>query len=193
MSTFFEQVRAIEEELHNLETATPRNSATVDRGGLQVVDEGSILVEQGGTVFFREGGSAISDDFSIESGKGWQIGTERRGSSVVVLKDIPGADLTVTTANSSVKYEEVLLVPDETYTVLLGESSTMIVQVFHVSEATGSLKIAGETVRPNEVIKSQKTQWAYSYMGYSDTDVDLLTALEGVQVRIARLSVNNAA
>lgn len=193
MSTFFEQVRAIEEELHRLETATPRNSATVDRGGLQVVDEGNIIVEQGGTVFFREGGSAISDDFSIEEGIGWQIGTERRGSSVVVLNDVPGTSLPITTANSSVDYEEVLLTPGEIYTALLGDSSTMITQIFHVTEVSGMLAANGETISPSEVLKSQKTQWAYSYMNYSDTDVEIVTDLPGVQVRLARLSVNNAA
>ena len=193
MSTLFEQVRALEDELHTLETATPRNSATVDRGGLEVVDEGSVIVEKGGTVFFEEGGAAMSHDFSIEQGTGWQIGTERRGTSVVVLHDVQGASLDVSSADSSAEYEEISVTPGETITVAMGEASMLIVQVFGVWPDVGSLVISGEAVRPSEVIKSKKAQWAYSYMGHFTEDTSIYTDLENLKARVVRLSVNNAA
>lgn len=193
MSTLLDQIRALEDELHTLETATPRNSATVDRGGLEVVDEGSIIVEQGGTVFFEEGGAAMSHDFSIEDGTGWQIGTERRGSSVIVLQDVQGVSLDVTSADSSAEYEKISVTPGEAVTVGVGEASMLILQVFGVWPAVGSLVISGEAVRPSEVIKSQKTQWAYSFMGHFTEDASIYTDLENLEIRVVRLSVNNSA
>lgn len=193
MSTLNDSIRSIEEELHTLETATPRNSATVDRGGLSVVDEGSVIVEAGGTVFFDEGGAAASGNFSIIDKTGWQIGTERRGTSILVFNDAPGESLEVTTADSSADYEEVQLVPGEDSTISLGEASTMYVHLFHTSESLGNVTINGEILRASEVFKSQKTQWVYSYMRCSAEDVVVSTDMEEVQVRVLRLSVNNAA
>ena len=193
MSTLFEQVRAIEEELHTLETATPRNAATIDRCSLQVVDEGNIVVGQGGTVLFEEGGAAMSHDFSIEDGTGWQIGTERRGSSVVVLSDVSDSTLDIEPSNSTALYEEVSVTPGEESTVELLDASMMIVQIFGVWPSTGTLTVSGNDVRPSEVIKSKKAQWAYSFMGHFTEDVTVLTSLENLQARVVRLSVNNAA
>lgn len=193
MSTLLEQVRAIEEELHTLETATPRNSATIDRGSLQVVDEGNIVVGQGGTVLFEEGGAAMSHDFSIEDGTGWQIGTERRGSSVVVLSDVTDSTLDIKPSNSTALYEEVSVTPGEESKVELLDASMMIVQIFGVWPSAGTLTVSGNDVRPSEVIKSKKTQWAYSFMGHFTEDATVLTSLENLQARVVRLSVNNAA
>lgn len=193
MSTLIEQIRAIEEELHTLETATPRNSATVDRGGLEVVDEGSVIVASGGTVLFEEGGAAMSHDFSIEDGAGWQIGTERRGSSVVVLHDVAGTSLEVSSADSTAKYEEIAATPGEDLTIGLLGASMMIVQIFGVWPEMGTLTVSGGTVTPNEVIKSQKTQWAYSYMDHFTENAVVRTDLPNLQARVVRLSVNNVA
>lgn len=193
MSTLIEQIRAIEEELHTLETATPRNSATVDRGGLEVVDEGSVIVARGGTVLFEEGGAAMSHDFSIEDGTGWQIGTERRGSSVVVLHGVSGTSLEVSSADSTATYEEITATPGEDTTIEILGSSMMIIQVFGVWPERGILTVAGETVTPNEVIKSKKSQWAYSYMGHFTENIVIRSDLPDLQARVVRLSVNNAA
>ena len=192
MSTLTQSLSDIELELHTLETATPRNSATVSRGGLSVVDEGRVIVEAGGTVFFGEGGSAVSGNYSITESTGWQVGTERRGSSIVVLNDIPGAELEVTTADSSVVYEVVPLDSTQPTSLELGTSSSMIVQIFHTSETKGDLVIDGENIYPTSIIKSKKEQWAYSYMSSVHSDVDFVTTLTNVEIRVARLSVNNA-
>lgn len=193
MSTLIDQIRAIEEELHTLETATPRNSATVDRGGLEVVDEGSVIVTRGGTVLFEEGGAAMSHDFSIEDGTGWQIGTERRGSSVVVLHGVSGTSLEVSSADSTAKYEEIAVTSGEDSTIEILGASMMIVQIFGVWPETGSLIVGKDTVIPNEVIKSQKAQWAYSYMGNFTENTVIRSDLPNLQARVVRLSVNNAA
>lgn len=193
MSTLIEQIRAIEEELHTLETATPRNSATVDRGGLEVVDEGSVIVARGGTVRFEEGGAAMSHDFSIEEGTGWQIGTERRGSSVVVLHGVARSSLEVSSADSTAEYEEIPTTPGEDATVEILGSSMMIVQIFGVWPEVGTLVVAGDTVTSQEVIKSQKAQWAYSYIGHFTENIVIRSDLPDLQVRVVRLSVNNAA
>lgn len=192
MSTLIKSLADIELELHTLETATPRNSATVSRGGLSVVDEGRVIVEAGGTVFFGEGGSAVSGNYSITESTGWQVGTERRGSSIVVLNDIPGAGLEVTTADSSVGYEVVSLDNTQPTILELGTASSMIVQLFHTSESRGDLTIDGESIYPTSVIKSKKEQWAYSYMSSVHSDVAFVTTLTNVEIRVARLSVNNA-
>lgn len=192
MSTLIKSLADIELELHTLETATPRNSATVSRGGLSVVDEGRVIVEAGGTVFFGEGGSAVSGDYSLTESTGWQVGTERRGSSIVVLNDIPGSGLEVTTADSSVVYEVVPLDSTQPTSLELGTSSSMIVQLFHTSETKCDLVIDGENIYPTSIIKSKKEQWAYSYMSSAHSDVDFVTTLADVEIRVARLSVNNA-
>lgn len=192
MSTLIEQIRAIEEELHTLETATPRNSATVDRGGLEVVDEGSVIVARGGTVLFEEGGAAMSHNFSIADGTGWQIGTERRGSSVVVLHGVARSTLEVSSADSTAKYEEISVTSGEDTTVEILDASLMIVQIFGVWSENGLLTVEGDTVTPNEVIKSQKSQWAYSYMGHFTENIVIRSDLPNLQVRVVRLSVNNA-
>lgn len=192
MSDLQARLRAIEQEIHTLETATPRNSATVDRGGLSVVDEGSVIVETGGTVFFDEGGSATSSEFSLVAGTGWQIGTERRGSSVVVLNDAPAYSLEVTTANSSAIYEELLLNVDEDNDVPLDGSTSTMVQIFYVTDTPGDIRVDGLSLAPTMVIKSQKDQWAYSYMGTFTNDVTIHTTMPDVSVRVLRLTVNNA-
>lgn len=192
MSNLQQRLRTIEEEIHTLETATPRNSATVDRGGLGVVDEGSIILEAGGTIFFGEGGSAISANYDMEEHTGWQIGTERRGSSVVVLNDAPGEDLQVTTANSSVVYEEVEVPVQEVTVVPLGSASSVIIQLFAIREERSAVAVSGHDVVPTQVVKSQKEQWAYSYMGNFSDDVHIYTDMEDLTVRSVKLTVNNA-
>lgn len=182
----------IEKEIHTLETATPRNSATVSRGGLRVVDDGKVIVVDGGTVYFDEGGSAVSSNYSIEDKSGWQIGTERRGSSIVVFNDAPGAGLTVSTANSSSGYEEIHLTAGETSTVSVEGYSAVVLHVFHTSLISGSITLAGHTVSPRKIIKSQKDQWAFSYMTMYTDDVEVMTDMDNVVLRVAYLSVNNA-
>lgn len=192
MSDLQSRLRNIEANLHTLETATPRNAAAVGRGEFSVVGEGNVILEQGGTVSFDEGGSAISANFSLEDRTGWQIGTERRGSSVVVINDAPSESLTVTTSNSSVVFETIPLTPEETINVPLQGASSMIIQLFTVSERLGSVVMGGSEIKPTGVIKSQKPQWAYSYMETLTSSIDISTDISEVSVRVARLSVNNA-
>lgn len=191
MSTLQQRLKAIELEVHTLETATPRNSASVDRGGLSVVDEGSVILESGGTVYFDEGGSAISWDYDLDSQHGWQVGTERRGTSVVVLNDVPGLDLNVTTANSEASYEEIEAEAGAPIQIQLGGYSMMMVQLHHVAPIKGSIMVDGFEVFPTEIIKSKITQWAYGHLGTYHGDVEVLTDLEGLVVRVTRLLVNN--
>lgn len=193
MSDLQTRLQEIEQEIHTLETATPRNSATVDRGGLLVVDEGSIIVETGGTVFFDEGGAATSSAFSITEGTGWQIGTERRGSSVVVLNDAPTYNLEVTTANSTAVYEELILSSDEENHIHLSGASSLMIQIFFVTDDPGNITVQGVNLAPSGIIKSQKNQWAYSYMGTFVDDVTVQTTMADVSARVLRLTVNNAA
>lgn len=191
MSSLFDRMREIERELHTLETATPRNSATVDRGGLSVVEDGSVILEAGGTVRFDEGGSATTPTFDISSGTGWKIGTERRGSSVVVINDTPSVELDVTTANSTSVYEEVQVAPGEPVEILLGDASMVMVQLLHIGVDRGIVSVDGESIVPGRVIKSRKEQWAYSYMGTFSQDTSVQTDLEDVSVRLLRITVNN--
>lgn len=185
------RLRAIEEEIHTLETATPRNSATVDRGAMSIVEGGSLILQKGGTMLFEEGGSAISANYDIEEKTGWQIGTERRGSSVVVLNDVPGSDLQVTTANSSADYDELTLATDEVTVISIGSSSSVIVQLFEVREEKSTVVISDHAVMPSKVFKSQKEQWVYSYMGTFSEDIHIYTDMPGMVVRYVKLSVNN--
>lgn len=191
MSSLFDRMREIERELHTLETATPRNSATVDRGGLSVVEDGSVILEAGGTVRFDEGGSATTPTFDISSGTGWKIGTERRGSSVVVINDTPSVSLDVTTANSTSVYEELQVAPREPVEVALSGATMIIVQLFHINEVKGTVLVGGESIEPSRVMKSKKEQWAYSYMGTISQDTTVQTDLEDVSVRLLRITVNN--
>lgn len=191
MSSLFDRMREIERELHTLETATPRNSATVDRGGLSVVEDGSVILEAGGTVRFDEGGSATTPTFDISSGTGWKIGTERRGSSVVVINDTPSVALDVTTANSTSVYEELQVAPGEPVEVALSGATMIIVQLFHINEVKGTVLVGGESIEPSRVMKSKKEQWAYSYMGTISQDTTVQTDLEDVSVRLLRITVNN--
>lgn len=191
MSSLFDRMREIERELHTLETATPRNSATVDRGGLSVVEDGSVILEAGGTVRFDEGGSATTPTFDISSGTGWKIGTERRGSSVVVINDTPSVALDVTTANSTSVYEELQVAPREPVEVALSGATMIIVQLFHINEVKGTVLVGGESIEPSRVMKSKKEQWAYSYMGTISQDTTVQTDLEDVSVRLLRITVNN--
>lgn len=191
MISLFDRIREIERELHTLETATPRNSATVDRGGLSVVGEGSITLEAGGTVRFDDGGSATTPDFDITEGTGWKIGTERRGSSVVVINDALDTTLNVTTANSSADYEEVTLDPLNPLPIGLEGHSLMTIQLYHVSEVRGEITVGDKKISPSSVMKSRKDQWVYTYMGSLTEDITAQTDLAGVSLRILRLTVNN--
>lgn len=191
MTTLQQRLGAIERELHTLETATPRNSASVDRGGLSVVDEGSVILEAGGTVYFGEGGSAVSGDYDLEEQRGWQIGTERRGTSVVVVNDVPGTETEVSTANSSASYEEVSIEVEQDNIIELGEDSMLIVQLHHISPDRGSIEINNQSVLESEIIKSAKTQWTYNHMETFSQDVNITTDLAEVTARVVRLSVNN--
>lgn len=192
MTTLQQALNDVELELHTLETATPRNSATVDRGELRVVDEGSVILRAGGTMFFGEGGSAVSSDYSLPDRTGWQIGTERRGTAVVVLNDTPGTDLEVTTADSSVEYEEISLSVEEPTEIELGEFSALIVQVFDVVPEAGNLSVGDAQIMPTQVYKSRKLQYAYSYMDTLTEGTVIVTDIPNLIVRVARLSVNNA-
>lgn len=191
MSDLQKRLRDIEEELHTLETATPRNSATVDRGAMSIVDGGSVVLQEGGTMFFAEGGSAISSNYDIEEKLGWQIGTERRGTSVVVLNDAPGRGLQVTTANSSVVYEEIPTTPGEVTVIPKGDYSSVIIQLFEVREDKSTVVISGRDLTPTRVYKSQKEQWAYNYMNTFSEDIHIYTDMNDLVVRCSRLSVNN--
>lgn len=191
MSDLQKRLRDIEEELHTLETATPRNSATVDRGAMSIVDGGSVVLQEGGTMFFAEGGSAISSNYDIEEKLGWQIGTERRGTSVVVLNDAPGRGLQVTTANSSIVYEEIFATPGEVTVIPKGDHSSVIIQLFEVREGKSTVVISGRDLTPTRVYKSQKEQWAYNYMSTFSEDIHIYTDMNDLVVRCSRLSVNN--
>lgn len=191
MSDLQKRLRDIEEELHTLETATPRNSATVDRGAMSIVDGGSVVLQEGGTMFFAEGGSAISSNYDIEEKLGWQIGTERRGTSVVVLNDAPGRGLQVTTANSSVVYEEIPTTPGEVTVIPKGDHSSVIIQMFEVREDKSTVVISGRDLTPTRVYKSQKEQWAYNYMSTFSEDIHIYTDMNDLVVRCSWLSVNN--
>lgn len=191
MTNLQRRLRDIEEELHTLETATPRNSATVDRGAMSIVDGGSVVLQEGGTMFFAEGGSAISSNYDIEEKLGWQIGTERRGTSVVVLNDAPGRGLQVTTANSSVVYEEIPTTPGEVTVIPKGDYSSVIIQLFEVREGKSTVVISGRDLTPTRVYKSQKEQWAYNYMSTFSEDIHIYTDMNDLVVRCSWLSVNN--
>lgn len=191
MSTMLQRLKAIELELHTLETATPRNSASVDRGGLSVVDDGSVILEAGGTVYFAEGGSAVSGDYDLDTQAGWQIGTERRGSSVVVINDIPSLSLDVSTANSEAVYEEIDLVVGEPNLISLEGYTMMILQLHLVSPLLGIIRVDGAEIYPSKVIKSREEQWTYGHLGTYHNDVEVTTDLEGVSVKLTKLSVNN--
>lgn len=191
MSDLQKRLRDIEEELHTLETATPRNSATVDRGAMSIVDGGSVVLQEGGTMFFAEGGSAISSNYDIEEKLGWQIGTERRGTSVVVLNDAPGRGLQVTTANSTVVYEEIPTTPGEVTVIPKGDYSSVIIQLFEVREDKSTVVISGRDLTPTRVYKSQKEQWAYNYMSTFSEDIHIYTDMNDLVVRCSWLSVNN--
>ena len=156
-----------------------------------MVEDGSVILEAGGTVRFDEGGSATTPTFDISSGTGWKIGTERRGSSVVVINDTPSVALDVTTANSTSVYEELQVAPREPVEVALSGATMIIVQLFHINEVKGTVLVGGESIEPSRVMKSKKEQWAYSYMGTISQDTTVQTDLEDVSVRLLRITVNN--
>lgn len=191
MTDLHRRLTVIEDQLHRLETATPRNSATVDRGQMSVVDEGSLTVSDGGEVRYEDGGSIVSSDFDSPGGSGWQVGTERRGTSVVVVNDIPGYPVEVSTADSFTDYLEVPV--DSESLVVLGEYRIAMVSLFHVTDTPGELRVGGRTVHPTNVVKDQTDQYAYAHMGTFDADFTIQTTMSGVSARVLLVSVNNVA
>lgn len=189
MTTLLDRIRSLEKTVSTIETATPRNSTTVQRGELTIASGGTVYIENGGSIKFDVGGSAQSSDFSVNDGTGWCIGTERRGSAVVVVSNIPGAH-DVSPADSYMEFESTTAMAD--ISITSDSKKTVFVAISHITESPGELIINGLTISPIEVIKSSKTQYLYTHLG-QHSSVDISTSMDGIAVKTLSLTVNNVA